>query len=163
MNINHDKYERQDLIAAYVKKISEVQEKLATNFNILTDEIKNVLPIKDTELAQESDRNISKYHTYLSKTFDEKRKLASLRGKKDEIDGELNDYYRFNWDKSTKLSETAIGKYVMSHPVYMAINNLVKDQEAVVSYLDGVVTGFRDRGFAIKNMIEMRKIEMGMN
>ncbi len=86
-----------------------------------------------------------------------------LRGKRDEIEGELQDYYRHHWDGSTKLSEVAINKYTMAHPVFIAVNTLVKDYESLVLYIESVVGGFRDRGFAIKNLIELRKMELGLN
>lgn len=162
MNADHTKYEKQELISKYLEKLSKITETMKESFEKLNQEVSTELPIKQDNLAGETDKNISVYHRYLTRFANEKQQLQRYRTQQSLIEGELNDYYRFNWDKSTKLTETAISKYVSAHPVFIGVNTLVKDQESIVNYIEGVVGGFRDRGFAIKNLIELRKIELGM-
>ena len=162
MNSNPSKFENQEVIVKYLEKIKEITDNVNKKLDELNKQIEAELPIKAENLSGEADRNIGAYQRYLWTLTQERRQLASLRGKRDVMDGELQDYYRFNWDKSTKLTETAISKYVGAHPCFSSLNNLVKDQEALVLFLDVTVANFRDRGFAIKNMIEMKKIELGL-
>lgn len=159
-----EKYQKKEAIQEYTKKIGAVKAKALEKFTELQEQVEQDLTkIDKTNLAGESNRNIHLYHTYLSRLTEEKFGLNDLKINREKIEGELFDFYRNHSDISSKLKyENAIAKYVYAHPCYIAINKLVKVQEALVSYLDGVITMVRDRGFAIKNVIEAVKIEMGM-
>jgi hypothetical protein len=78
------------------------------------------------------------------------------------MEGELCDYYRFHWDKSTKLTESAISKYVQSHPMFNSLNSFIQVLKVKIDYLENVIQTFNSRNFAIKNIIEVRKIELGL-
>jgi hypothetical protein len=81
---------------------------------------------------------------------------------KDHFEGQLNDYYRFHWDKSTKMTESSINKYVSAHSIITSLTNLIRVQEAIVEYYVDVVRNFGNRNFTIKNIIEASKLELGI-
>jgi len=159
-----EKYQKPELIEKYSEKMNAMKTKALEKFNELQNQIeKDLVPIDKTNLAGETNKNIHLFHTYISRQTEEKIALSNLKVNKEKIEGELFDFYRNHSDISSKLKyENAIAKYVYAHPCYIAINKLVKVQETLVGYLENIITMIRDRGFAIKNVIEAVKIEMGM-
>lgn len=158
------KYQKQELVDKYTDKMKEIVSKAMEKFEKLQNDIEEALtPIDKTNMVAESNRNIHLFHTYTSRLAEERIAVNDLKINREKIEGELFDYYRNHSDISSKLkSEAALSKYVYSHPCYIAINKLVKVQEALVGYLENVTVMIRDRGFAIKNVIESVKIELGM-
>lgn len=163
-NVNYEKYEKQEVVQKYAQKLEAILEKQAEEFKKLQEEVETELkPIDKTELVAETNKNIALYQRWITVLSRYKMTLMQYDTKLEHMEGELFDFYRFHWDRSTKLTETAISKYVYAHPCYMALNNLVKLVKIVISYLESVVQNFNNRNFAIKNIIEVRKMELGLN
>lgn len=163
-NVNYDKYEKQEIVQKYVQKLEGVLEEHAKKFEKLQEEVETDLqPIDKTELVSETNKNIALYQRWITMLSKYKMTLMQYDAKLQNMEGELFDFYRFHWDRSTKLTETAIARYVYAHPCYSALNNLVKLVKIVISYLESVVQNFNNRNFAIKNIIEVRKMELGIN
>lgn len=163
-NVNYEKYERADLIKAYEEKLAQHLEEVNLGFEKLNELVEEDLkPIDKDKLIEESNRNISKYHRYLSKLTEYKLKMKTYKERLASMEAELVDYYKFNWDKSTKLSSNdLISKYVHGHRVYIALNSLVRSHEIIIEHLEGVVNNFSQRNWTIKNIIEIRKLELGL-
>lgn len=163
-DINLAKYENEDRIQEYVSKIKEVQAKVAEKLSSYQDSVTaDLTDLKKTTLAEETKRNIDLYHKYNIVWSKEKVQLSTLKGKLDVIESELTDYYRNHSDISSKLrSEQAIEKYVVCHDCYRAIKSLYDTQYIMTQFIENVMIMIKDRAFAIKNMIELIKIEMGM-
>ncbi len=163
MQINVALYENKQKIDEQAAKYTELMSKKIEKLEELQEQVKSDLnEIDRKNLITESNHNISKYHRYLSLLTEERITFAKMKTKKELFDGEVNEYYRFHWDKSTKLSETAISKYVAAHPLITSISTLVRVEEAIVDYLEGVVQTFGNRNFTIKNIIEASKLELGL-
>jgi hypothetical protein len=156
------KFDNPEAISKYVEKMNTLIEEYSKKYEDLQQKVDKDLVINIQDLAKEADSNIGKYQNYVWMLTECKRNHSTYKSRRDVLEGELQHYYRFMWDRSTKLSETAIAKYVASHDCLVALTKLVKEQETLVSCLEMTVANFRDRGFAIKNLIELRKMEMGM-
>jgi hypothetical protein len=53
-------------------------------------------------------------------------------------------------------------KYVHAHPMFNSLSTYAEVVKVIVGYLDNVIQTFNSRNFAIKNIIEVRKIELGL-
>lgn len=157
------KYEKQELVEAYVVKMKANVKTLEDSFAHLKSEVAmDLKDIDETELIKEQNKNIHYLHKYITRLAEEQYTFKKIKSSASKMEAELLDYYRFHWDKSTKLSETAISKYATNHACYMAVNDYMKLAEIINSYLENIISTFKDRNYAIKNMIEVRKINLGM-
>lgn len=159
-----NKYSNAEKVSEYKNKISSIQEKVLEKLKYYEDKSKTELTSVDaTNMGTESIRNIDLLHKFMSILSQEKIILENYKSQKEKIEGELFDFYRNHSDISSKLkSESAISKYVYAHSTFQEINKLVKTQLAIVEYLESLIIVIRDRGFAIKNYIEVKKIELGL-
>jgi hypothetical protein len=161
---NETKFASLEYSRKYAAKLEEVSKSVMAKFEKYQQEIAiDLTPIDKTELAVEVNRNISLLHRYITKYSEEKFQLSDYENKMESLEGELFDYYRFHWDKSTKLTESAISKYVYSHIAHINLQNLVKLQKIIIDYLENVIETLRNRNFAIKNIIDVKKMELNIN
>lgn len=157
------KYESRDIINEYVLKINKHITELEERFKILKEETNvDIKSIDSTNLILEQNKNIAQLHKYLSRAAEEKYTYKKIESVCAKIQAELIDYYKFKWDRSTKLTATEVMRYVEAHECYTVINKYLNLAEVINTFLDGIISLFRDRNYAIKNIIEVRKIELGL-
>ena len=163
MQINVAFYEDKVKISEKSEKYKSLQAEKIERLKIIQTEVEAELcPVDRTNLIKESNNNISKFQKYITILSDERVALAKMKTMKDHYEGELNDFYRFHWDKSTKMTESSINKYVAAHAIITSLTNLIRVQEAIVEYYVDVVRNFGNRNFTIKNIIEASKLELGL-
>lgn len=158
------KYADEEAVKKYTTKLDLMTSKTMEKFSTLREEVeKELVSIDRGNMIGESNKNINLFHRYTSRLAEEKLALHALESKQTKMEGELFDYYRNHSDISSQLkSETAIGRYVFSHDCYISLNNYIKTQQVLVQYIEDITKTLRDRGFAVKNVIEAVKIELGM-
>lgn len=157
------KYESNEIITKYVEKMQKNTKDLEESFAHLKTEIAaDLRDIDKAELVPEQNRNIHCLHKYMTRLSEEQYTYKKIKAAASKIEAELMDYYRFNWDKSTKLTESAVTKYALNHRCYIAINDYMKLSETINNHLENIISIFKDRNYAIKNIIEIRKIELGL-
>lgn len=158
------KYEKNDLITAYETKIKSLIEETDKNYTEMRKEANDDMDdIDSTDLVKEQNKNMKLYQKYINKYAELKLTFAKVKQKHTTMEAELYDYYRFNWDKSTKLTETAISKYVASHRCFIQLSAYVELLKNIIDFIEKNIEGYKNRNYAIKNIIEVRKIELGMN
>lgn len=118
--------------------------------------------IDETELIKESNTSLQMYNKYSMLFADEKREFFKIKLKLEEFECYLFDYYRFSYDKSTKLSDSSVNKYVCAHPIYIKIHLTLDNYKNYLEYIERVLEYFKTKNFTIKNIIELRKIELGL-
>lgn len=158
------KYENESAVDEYNSKVNKIKDGVITKIKSMQDIISEDLPgLQKNMLAEETKKNIDLYHKYNGFLAHEKLKMIEYRSQLNKVEGELTDYYRNHSDISSKLrSEQAIEKYVNAHDCYRSVKELYDTQLVLVQFLENVVGMIRDRAFAIKNLIEVIKIELGM-
>lgn len=157
------KYVKQEAITKYVDNVNKVIEKIREfRIQIIAKAESYLTDINRTELIAETNRNISAHHTFCTILSEQRMKLSQYENKLSAIEGDLFNYYRFDWDRSTKLSETAISKYVYAHDCYLVINNLIDEQKITINYISDVIDVLKNRNFAIKNIIDVKKMELNL-
>lgn len=161
---NESKFSSSQYSAEYSKKIKQVSESISKKFDEFQKQVElDLTPIDKSELALETNRNISLLHKYLTRYAEEKMQLLNYEKKMDSIKAELFHFFRFDWDRSTKLTESAIAKYVEGHECYIELNSLIQLQKILNNYIEGVIDTLRNRNFAIKNIIDVKKMELNIN
>lgn len=163
MEINTAKYENDKSMEEYIKKIDETREKLEENFKKIRESVEDDAKINQSILAEEVNANISKSHRYISRWSEERIIHNKLLKDLEKMEAELYHYYRFKWDFSTKLTEGAIAKYISGHPCYSALKRLVSSQKNLVDWYEKIVDMFIKRNYSLKNLIDLRKMELGIN
>lgn len=163
MNVNTSIYDDEKIIKqkmdTYIK-FTEAQEEFIEKVKTNIEE--DCVSIDETNLVSESNKAIQGYSKYSLKYTDAKSNYITLNVKINELRGHLYDYYKFNWDKSTKITDGAVEKYILSHPLYNKLFILLENQKNLLDLLERTLEYFKNKNFTIKNMIEIRKINLGM-
>lgn len=163
MDYNVEKYESRTAINEYVLKINEQLKNLEKNFDALKAELKEDLKaIDSTNLISEQNKNIALLHKYMSRLAEEKYTNMKIQKVCDAMEAELMDYYKFRWDKSTKLTSTEVMKLVSAHECFVVITKYLYLSEIINDHIENMISVFKDRNYAIKNIIEVRKMELGL-
>jgi hypothetical protein len=132
------------------------------------EQLEELKKIANEDLKLDSD-NIEKktlqlstiYQRYLEIYIKEIRQLKKLSLDKDKLYGELYKHYKFvddyKWD-----TKSEIDSMVKSDDKYykMALEN--SNQEAVVSYLEQLLSNIKSVGYSIKNYVDFAKLKQGM-
>ena len=157
------KYEKREMIAKYVSKIDEMTKEAELKFAELQKEAETDSgEIDPTDLVTEQNYSISIMQKWITKMAEEKTTLKKINKRIYEMDAELYDYYKHNWDKSTNITDKAIEKYSKGHPCLLAVTTYAKTVEDIVEYTRSVIEVHKSRQFAIKNIIELKKMELGI-
>ena len=93
---------------------------------------------------------------------DKKPFLNRLKKNLDEITSYLFDYYLYNYDKSTKMTTVLADKYVKSHCMYKELYEIYENYKNYLELIERTLEYCKNRGYAIKNIIEIQKIKFGM-
>jgi hypothetical protein len=164
MQYDSSKFEKIEIVNKYKEKLSNAYTELEKKFKALRDEADvDCNDIDKLDLISEQNKNMKLYQKYITKYAEEKILLNKIKASHAEMRAELYDYYKFNWDKSTKLTETAVNTYVDAHTCYVVLNTYVELAKTMVEFLLNTIDIFKSRNYAIKSIIEVRKIELGLN
>jgi hypothetical protein len=145
-----DKDKLDELDALYEKKYSDIKK-----------DIDELFKIDEYEIGGESIKHISKMHFYNSRLTEEKMMLFKIKRKLDEIHGEMYEKYRFN--NSFKLSTKGeVEEWINRDPKWQRILSRYEYQSIIVDHYKRIVDSLRDKGFMIKNLIDLKKIELGL-
>jgi DNA-binding FadR family transcriptional regulator len=149
-NENDKKSILDTLDARYNEKYQEIKK-----------EIESMFTINQFELADESVKHISKMHFYNSRLSEEKLMLIKIKRKMEEIHGELFEKYRFN--NSFKITTKGeVEEWINRDIKWQNINTRYENQKVMVDHYQRVVEAIKDKGYMIKNLIDLKKIELGL-
>lgn len=125
---------------------------------ILSKEFKEQVAeeLKILDLPGANMTNISKQHFYHTRYIDAKKELIRLKRSMDTIYQELYHYYKYEYDY--KLTGKEIEIYLKSNKKYKVLNKTILMKELEMEVLEEVIKLFRNRGFTIKNALEINKL-----
>lgn len=164
--MNKKQIEDHGWVKNYVNSIKAVSDEVEKTLDTLIQAVQTDIinkPVDKTELASESNNNIRLLHIYITKKAEQKLRLIKFEEKLKLISNSLYDYYKFEWDKSTKMTEGGIKNYVESHACHQQMNILVGNQQTLIDYLSDVLKLLDNRHYIIKNIIDLRKMELNIN
>jgi len=153
----------EDEITEDQKKIvlDELDDRYNKKFAEIKAEIETFFVVNEFELAAEAIKHISKMHLYNSRLSEEKLMLVKIKRKMEEIHGELYEKYRFN--NSFKVTTKGeVDEWINRDIRWQKINTRYETQKIMVDHYARVVDSIRDKGFMIKNLIDLKKIELGI-
>ena len=142
-------------------KLDEIDARYNEKYDAIKKEIDEMFIVNQFELAEETVKHISKMHFYNSKLSEEKVMLMKIKRKMDEVHGELYEKYRFNSNfKLTTKGE--VEEWINRDIKWQNINTRYETQKIMVDHYDRVVASIREKGYMIKNLIDLKKIELGI-
>jgi hypothetical protein len=142
-------------------KLDDIDTRYNEKYEAIKKEIDEMFIVNQFELAAETVKHISKMHFYNSKLSEEKVMLMKIKRKMDEVHGELYEKYRFNSNfKLTTKGE--VEEWINRDIKWQNINTRYETQKIMVDHYDRVVGSIREKGYMIKNLIDLKKIELGI-
>jgi hypothetical protein len=141
--------------------LDELDNRYNEKYQEIKKEIDEMFKINQFELAEESVKHVSKMHFYNSRLSEEKMMLFKIKRKMDEIHGELFEKYRFN--NSFKITTKGeVEEWINRDIKWQNINTRYENQKIMVDHYQRVVEAIKDKGYMIKNLIDLKKIELGL-
>lgn len=154
-----------EYIENFKNKVDEQLENLNKIFDQLQEIAKNDIlkDITKENAIEESSANIGRYQRWLDRLYNRKIKLNKNETILKRIRSEIKHYYKYNSDISDSIkSETALKNYVEGNGCYLALEEYVQNERALVEFIEGTVKNLHNRNFTIKNIIEMWGYELGI-
>ena len=118
------------------------------------------LRIDSEKLKDEISKNGNLYHYYLELYINEKKDLGKLERIYDKAFKSLYHKYRFENEFRLKTS-SEIQIYIDGDPRISKVKEMINNSKISIEYLEKVLDLFKMRSFALKNMVEMIKLESG--
>lgn len=141
--------------------LDEIDKRYEEKYQEIKKEISEMFVVDQHELGSEAIRHISKMHHYNSRLSEEKIMLFKIKRKMDEIHGELFEKYRFNNNfKVTTKGE--VEEWINRDIRWQRICTRYEYQKIIVDGYARVVESIREKGYMIKNLIDLKKIELGI-
>jgi hypothetical protein len=142
-------------------KLDDIDARYNEKYEAIKKEIDEMFVVNQFELAEETVKHISKMHFYNSKLSEEKVMLMKIKRKMDEVHGELYEKYRFN--NSFKVTTKGeVEEWINRDIKWQNINTRYETQKIMVDHYSRVVDSIREKGYMIKNLIDLKKIELGI-
>lgn len=151
-------------IDKFCKLIEVKQKKLDEYLDEIREELEGqICPVTRDNAQAESVNNISRYHRWIVIKQDLKRKLNNLRVQLDKMDSQLSHYYKNNSDICDKIkSDTAAQRYIDGNKCRSTLREFVLNTEAAYEFANDAIKLIYNRGFMIKDVIDIWKIEFGL-
>jgi hypothetical protein len=151
-----------DHIESYSKKLSQSKQKQDDRYKNLLEVAENdFCEVNRENIQEETMANIGKYQRWIDRLYQEKKVFNTIKQKKNQMEGELYHYYKFNCDFNIK-TEAAISKYISANKCYIALSELMDNQKSLIEFVEGLVQNLHNRNFAIKNVITLWCSELGI-
>jgi len=129
--------------------IEKLQKKVSIDLKIDKEDLKN-----------ETEKNGIKYHYYLALYITEKKNLSKLNKLKRQLNQKLYHKYKFNNEYKLKTGPE-MGTYIAGDSQMAQLSEMINNNEGYIEYLEKVLELFKMRSFAIKNIIDLVKLESG--
>lgn len=141
--------------------LEELDDGYTEKFEAIKKEIDGMFDVNQLELDKEAIRHISKLHFYNSRLTEEKMLLFKIKRKLDEVHGELYEKYRFN--NSFKVTTKGeVEEWINRDLRWQKGVTKYENQKIVVDHYSRVVDAIREKGYMIKNLVDLKKIELGL-
>ncbi len=118
------------------------------------DKVSNDLKIED--LGKNTTENIGYQNYYLQLYIEHRSQLLKLARIKDEKYQTLLHHYKF--ENNYDLRNAELDLYIKADAKFKEIRKLYELKELEVEYLQEIVKMFQNRNFALKNLIELEKL-----
>lgn len=142
------------------KSLDELDEEYDEKLNKIREDLDASFQINQKDLNGEVMKTISKLHYYTSLLSEEKLVLKRISRKKNEIYGKLYEKYRFNYDM--KLDKGEIEHWINREPMWQKVSTYYESHKELCDFIERTIKSFQNKSFAIKHMIDIKRIELGM-
>lgn len=158
--IGNEKWGKNTFIKKHIEKVQEYSQQviqLIDNLKSLADTDLESLDM--TKLAYEADKNINKLQKWITFKTEHMIKIRKYETAFDKVVCGITVYYEHNSDLKMATAESR-RKVIEAHPCYLAYNDLIKKYQILIKYIEGTIDTLKARNFTIKNIIDLKKLEL---
>lgn len=140
--------------------IDELDDEFDTKLDDLKDEINLDLKFGNLDrngMDSEIMKTVSSFHRWAGVLATEKRQLQKIDNYCSRIYAQLYEHYRTERADIALKGKAEIEQWIIRSPRYAKCACLRDQQKIVVEYLENALNAFRNKSFALKNIIENRR------
>jgi len=128
------------------------------NIDEIKERIQEDLRIDTSDLSEEVRNQPAVHHRYISLLQTEQHKLAKIKRAMNTLHSLL--FESFRWNGNIRRRTTAeLESAITSNTKFQEIAEKFDAQTNYVTYLEHVLDLFKSRGFALKNLVDLEKME----
>lgn len=142
------------------EKLEQKDDKSLERIAELKEVLKKPFKINPHEIDKEIIHTISEMHRYNTEIAEARINLTAIKRKKNKVYGELYEKYKFNYNYKLD-NKHEIETWIERNPKYQLILTYYEHQITYIKYIEAVVQGLKDKRWAIRDIIENLKIELG--
>lgn len=142
------------------ERLEERDEKALERIGEIKELLKKPFKINPQEIDKEIIHTISEMHRYNTEIAEARINLTAIKRKRNKIYGDLYEKYKFNCDYKLD-NKHEIETWINRSPKYQLILSYYEHQVSYIKYLEAIVQGLKDKRWAIRDIIENLKIELG--
>ena len=142
------------------KTLDELDDDYDVKLTKIREDLDDSFQINSKDLNGEVMKTISKLHYYTGMLAEEKLVLKRINRKKNEIYGKLYEKYRFNYDM--KLDKGEVEHWINREPMWQKIETYYESHKELCDFIERTIKSFQTKSFAVKNLIDIKRIELGM-
>jgi len=142
--------------------MSDEEKTKKTTFDLpeeFLEQIAKDTEIDDFNLKEQLRTVVDKTQKYVEELYRQKRKFKQVDRRLRKIKGELYQYYKTDFEiKLTSSSDVLI--FVERDSKYQTIKKHYDDLESIVDFLDRTIRNMNSKGWSLRNMVEMEKMNI---
>ena len=143
----------------FLQQMDEIDDSILEQIKEIAKSAEKCHNIDKNDLDMEAVRAISDMHRYNTMLAEHRANLATLSRKKDVIHGDL--YEKYSRNSQVRLeTKYEVEEWINRNPKWQKIVSYYNNQKILVDYLQDIVKALHTKTFAIKYIIENKKIEL---
>ena len=122
------------------------------------EEVRKDCEIDEFGLVKENCTIINRTQRYIEEYYKQKRKLNYIENYLKKKKGELFEFYKTRYEiKLTSSNDIMI--FIEKDDKYQKALEVYSEQKSVVDFLDKTIKNMQNKGFALRNLVELKKGE----
>ncbi len=131
---------------------------------LLQNELEEDMKIDPLKLQYESSQIPVIWSKWLRHHSNAKKKLINLQARKEQTIKERMLFYTGRGDEMTDIVFTGSGEIkiaIAGDPAVLEVNKLIQYFDMIIEFTSKALDIVKNKGYSLKNMIEIRKLESG--
>jgi len=146
-------------IEKFLADMDEIDDKILKTIAEISEQCKKAHNIDKDNLDSEIIATISDMHRYNTMLAENRASLSKLQRKKETIHGDL--YEKYSRNSPVRLeTKYEVEEWINRNPKWQKITAYFNNQKILVEYLQDIVKTLNTKTFALKYIIENKKIEL---
>lgn len=159
MTNESEKPSQEERMEKFLKDMDDIDDGILQKIQEISESCKKAHNIDKSDLESEIIATISDMHRYNTMLSENMASLSKLQRKKDQIHGDLYEKYSRNYQIKLE-TKYEIEEWINRNPKWQKITAYYSNQKILVDYLQNIVKTLNTKTFALKYIIENKKIEL---